>query len=123
MQSVIEAEITDIVQEIRLETSKSSGILTIRTNFLLSVLNVLWCMIAGHRYAHGDPRLVKMLEKNFAMTKAQTFVDPVVLAFPFLRDWFPKLFQADLIAKVYHESHLYSQVRILAIVTQEQGKV
>jgi hypothetical protein len=113
MQSVIELEICDIVQEIKEEIKKTDGVLRVRTNFLLSVLNVLWCMIAGQRYAHDDPKLVKMLEKNFAMTKAQTFIDPVLLAFPFLRTVCPKLFKIDLIMKTYEESHKYSQVRPL----------
>lgn len=47
MQSVIEAEIVDLVAEFKAETAKSDGVLKIRTTFMLSVLNVLWCMIAG----------------------------------------------------------------------------
>jgi methyl farnesoate epoxidase/farnesoate epoxidase len=111
MQSVIELEICDIVQEIKEEIKKTDGVLRVRTNFLLSVLNVLWCMIAGQRYAHDDPKLVKMLEKNFAMTKAQTFFDPHVIMTPFLRKIFPTFFKYDLVNKVFEESHEFSRVR------------
>ncbi|OXA39192.1 Methyl farnesoate epoxidase [Folsomia candida] len=108
MQSVIEAEICDLVTEFRTEIKSSNGTLTIRTTFILSVLNVLWCMIAGVRYAHDDPKLVKMLEKNFGMTKAQTFIDPVH-SFPFLKKVFPKFLKTDYVSKVFEESHQYSQ--------------
>jgi len=110
MQSVIEVEISDIMAAIRREMKDSDGIIKIRTTFLLSVLNVLWCMIAGHRYSHDDPKLKSMLNKNFAMTKAQTFVDPLVLLSPWLREIFPKLLKWSLVSKVYEESHEFSKV-------------
>lgn len=109
MQTVIEAEITDLVKEFKAETALSGGILKIRTTFILSVLNVLWCMIAGQRYAHDDPKLMKMMEKNFGMTKSQTFIDPVH-GFPWLKKILPKTFNVDYVSKVFEESHQYSQV-------------
>jgi len=110
MQSVIEVEISDIMAVMRREMKHSDGILKIRTTFLLSVLNVLWCMIAGHRYSHDDPKLTSMMQNNFAMIKAQTFVDPLVLLIPLLRNIFPNVFKWNLVSKVFEESHDFSRV-------------
>lgn len=113
MQSAIDAETTELVKEFNQAISTHGGIVRIRTTFVLSVLNVLWCMVAGQRYEHDDPKLVKMMERNFAMTKSITFAEPLHLVFSTVKKIFPSIFKEDLRLRVFKECHEFTQVRLI----------
>ncbi|CAL8124636.1 unnamed protein product [Orchesella dallaii] len=111
MQSAIEAEVQQLLQEFqeRIESSDRKGVVSIRTIFVLSVLNVLWCMVAGKRYDRNDPTLVEMMERNFSMTKSTTFIEPVQAIAPGLKKSFPWLVGEDMRLKVFQECHEFTR--------------
>lgn len=113
MQSAVEAETSALIKEFNDAILKDGGIIRVRTTFVLSVLNVLWCMVAGQRYEHDDPKLVKMMDRNFAMTKSITFAEPFHLAFSWVKRIFPSIFKEDLRLRVFDECHKFTQVKEL----------
>lgn len=113
MHNVISDEISHIVQRLKDKVSKEGNgiaIVRIQTLFILSVLNVLWCMIAGKKYSINDPKLVKMMDRNFTMTKKTVFASPLMLTFPWLFKTFPKLLGTTYMHKVFNECHDFSKV-------------
>ncbi len=116
MQSAIEAETTALEKDFKKAIDTKNGIVRIRTTFVLSVLNVLWCMVAGQRYEHDDPKLVKMMDRNFAMTKSTTFAEPFNLAFSWVKKIFPSIFKEDLRLRVFAECHQFTQVIISSMI-------
>lgn len=112
MQSAIEAETTELVKEFKEAIKSSDSIIRIRTTFTLSVLNVLWCMVAGQRYEHDDPKLLNLMQRNIAVTKSITFADIFHVAFKWMENYFPSIFNEDLRLNVYDECHKFTEVKI-----------
>ncbi|CAL8148197.1 unnamed protein product [Orchesella dallaii] len=113
MQSVIEAETTDLVKEFNETIKNHGGIMKIRTKFVLSLLNTLWCMVAGQRYPHDDPTLIKLMDRNFEMTKSRSFIDPFHFLLPKrIKDMFPSISKEDVRLRVYKECHDFTKILI-----------
>ncbi len=110
MQSAIEAETSLLIEEFKEAVIKNHGIISIRTTFVLPVLNVLWCMVAGQRYAHNDPKLLKLVEQNFLLTKSIKFGDPLEFTFKWIEKIFPSIFNETFRHKVYKEGFKFMQV-------------
>lgn len=110
MHSVITEEVGSLLEDFKKEMKASGGVVKFRNTFSLSVLNVLWCMVAGIRYEHDDPRLQKLLDHTFKLSKSATFGNPVELLIPFISKIAPWLFKANLRYKVFDEIHELSKV-------------
>lgn len=110
MHSVIIEEVNLLMEEFRKQTKTTGGILKFRNTFSLSVLNVLWCMVAGIRYEHDDPRLLKLLNHIFKLSKSVTFGNPLELLVPYLAKLAPGFFNAKMRYKTFDECHELSKV-------------
>lgn len=113
MHGVIIEESNVLMDEFKKTLKSTGGVVKFRNTFSLSVLNVLWCMVAGIRYEHDDPRLLKLLDHTFKLSKSATFGNPIELIIPFTRKIFPWLFKANLRYKVFDEIHVLSKVSFL----------
>lgn len=109
MQSAVEEEVQELIQEIGNIAGENGGCMKIRTVFVISVLNVLWCCVAGKRYAHNDPVLVKLMKMNFEVTKSTTFTEPLQTIAPWIKHVFPWLVKEDLRQRAYDSCHEFTK--------------
>ncbi|ODM90561.1 Methyl farnesoate epoxidase [Orchesella cincta] len=112
MHSVIITEVNLLADEFRKKIKSDNGVVKFRNTFSLSVLNVLWCMVAGIRYEHDDPRLLKLMGHIFNMSKSVTFGNPLELMLPFTKKFAPWLLKANLRNKVFDSCHELSKTLI-----------
>jgi len=90
MDSIIHEELSFLIAHVKRRLATTNNILTIHHNFDLSMVNVLWSLVTGHRFNYDDPILNEMLRHNDRINDAFNF-NNIYLPFPFLRHWFPKL--------------------------------
>ncbi|CAL8124686.1 unnamed protein product [Orchesella dallaii] len=109
MHIVIESELTDIVQELRTSVKENNGIHTFDCYFTLSILNVLWSMLAGTRYEHNDPKLLTLIKLVRDMMSSCNFGNSVLLAYPEWKDWFPDWTGLTLQRKCWKETNIFFQ--------------
>ena len=60
-ENLIQEEIQDLIEEIRVEAEASGGVVDFCERFNLSLLNVLWAVVSGERYKHDDAKLKKLI--------------------------------------------------------------
>ncbi|ODM94784.1 Methyl farnesoate epoxidase [Orchesella cincta] len=89
MHSAIQDELTEVVYELKESIKENNGIHYFDTCFTISTLNVLWSMLAGRRYEHSDPNLLKLLKIMRKMMESCNFGNSFLLAYPQWKDWFP----------------------------------
>lgn len=81
MESVIDEEITTITS--RLDKVVDDGIsLSMRQFFTVSILNVLWAMVAGYRFSHDDSKLLELIRLVDETSKANPIKGNVIQAIP-----------------------------------------
>lgn len=90
MEIVIREEVSDLLSYIRAGLEKTDGVLSVLHNFDLSVVNVLWSLVAGFRFSYDDPISNQMMRYNDKINEAFNF-NNIYLPFPILRKIFPKL--------------------------------
>jgi len=106
MDIVIADEISDLMAYFRKGLAQTNNVITVHHNFDLSVINVLWSLVAGFRFDYDDPIPNQMMRHNDRINEAFNF-NNVYLPFPFLRHWFPKLTGFDNHMKYYTEVQVF----------------
>lgn len=83
MESVIDEEIVLVFE--KMDKFASSGeSLGMHQFFAVSILNILWSMVAGVRFAHDDPKLQKLIKLLDETSKNAPVETNIAQAFPFL---------------------------------------
>jgi methyl farnesoate epoxidase/farnesoate epoxidase len=90
MESIVALELEEVKKRLTAEAGTNDGVILMQRYFQLSLLNVLWGMMAGRRYEAGDPKLETLLEINSGWFQSGNFGAGIVTAFPFLRFVFPE---------------------------------
>ncbi|CAG7822950.1 unnamed protein product [Allacma fusca] len=105
MESIMSIELQEMMEGLRKVAKTNGGKHRMERFFQLSLLNVVWTMLAGKRYSHDDPRLHKLLKLNSMWFQSGNFGGGIVIAYPFLRFLFPNLLgynlQKEANAKIY----------------------
>ncbi|CAL8124690.1 unnamed protein product [Orchesella dallaii] len=109
MHPVIESELKSIVNEMKLNVKENNGIHTFDCYFTLSILNVLWSMLAGTRFEHSDPRLVKLIKLVREMMSSCNFGNSILLAYPEWKEWFPDWTGLTVQRKCYNALNQFFQ--------------
>ncbi|ODM94255.1 Methyl farnesoate epoxidase [Orchesella cincta] len=109
MHSVIQSELTDIVYELRKYVKENNGIQNFDCYFTLTTLNVLWSMLAGTRYEHSDPKLLRLIKVMRDMMTSANLGNSILLAYPEWRDWFPDYTGQTLQRSVFKEMNGFFQ--------------
>jgi len=60
LEGLIMDEVTELVDWIQFQHGKP---LNLHRRYSLAVVNVLWTVLSGKRYAHNDPKLVAILDQ------------------------------------------------------------
>ncbi|ODM98759.1 Methyl farnesoate epoxidase [Orchesella cincta] len=91
MESMISVELHELTSRLRQRMADGrQAVVCMHNYFNLSVLNVLWSMIAGTRYSHDDEKLLALLEHVDMLMKCGS-VGNLSSMFPILRKLAPKL--------------------------------
>lgn len=83
MESVIDDEITLVLSSLENVTSSKKE-MSMRQFFTVSILNILWSMVAGFRFSHEDVKLKKLINLIDETSKNNPAKAGIVQAFPFL---------------------------------------
>lgn len=86
MEGLIHEEAQDCIKSIQ-NSVQSSGdsVIEINQRFGVSVINIIWAIVAGHRYKHGDEQFQKILKSIEESFRATSPSGNLVDMFPFLR--------------------------------------
>ena len=95
MEMTIQEELNYLTQSLndRLTADGGKSIVDMKQYFTISVLNILWNMIAGTRFTHEDKKLHKLLVLLDQVIRANAIGSlgtTMYTAFPFLRHIIPK---------------------------------
>ena len=102
MESIMHDEIINFSEQLRQEAC--NGPIDLANRFNVMVINVLWRIIGGKRFDYKDKKfaeLVGHLNEGFSAI-APTPRLAFLFAFPFLKDWAPKLTGFENIKRGYH---------------------
>lgn len=101
MESVMDEEITLVLE--RMDSYAGSGEeLSMRQFFTVSILNILWSMVAGFRFPHDNVRLHRLINLIDETSKNNPAKASIGQAFPLLRRFLknsPKLKQRQVFVK------------------------
>ncbi|ODM87145.1 Methyl farnesoate epoxidase [Orchesella cincta] len=89
MHSNIHDELFDIVSELKRSVKETNGIHSFDDYFTVSALNVVWSLLAGRRYEHSDPTLLRLTKMFKDSLESCNFGNSLPFAFPEWRNWFP----------------------------------
>ena len=109
MESIVSVELEEMMSRLT-KVATSDGIIVFERFFQLSLLNVLWSMLAGKRYSHDDPKLLKLLEINSLWFQSGSFGAGIITAFPFIRFLLPELTGSNMMIK--GNSAVYEFLRV-----------
>ena len=102
MEQIMQTEISNFCGDLRQESA--AGPVDLSNRFNVMVINVLWRLIGGRRFDYKDKkfsRLVENLNQGFSAI-APTPRLALLFAFPFLKDWAPRLTGFEDIKRGYH---------------------
>ncbi|ODM91034.1 Methyl farnesoate epoxidase [Orchesella cincta] len=109
MHSFIQAELVDLVNELKSSVKKNNGIHTFNNFFNLPSLNIVWSMLAGTRFEQNDPKMLKLVKMVEDFAASLSLANGVLLAFPEWKDWFPNLTGMSTQRKCFKETNDFFQ--------------
>ena len=84
------AEMEEMVSHLDLELKSRSSI-KMNKFFMVPIVNVVWSLIAGARFASDDVKLHDLNQRIDDYFKSGNFGSSLMAAYPFLKDWVPSL--------------------------------
>ncbi|CAL8121416.1 unnamed protein product [Orchesella dallaii] len=109
MHPIIQAELEEVVRDLKERIEESDGVLTVDGYFTISALNLVWSILAGKRYEHCDPKLLrlnKVVKEFFSSSNTST---NILFAYPEWRNWFPDWTGMTLLRNCYRETNSFFQ--------------
>jgi cytochrome P450 len=84
---IMEEELTDLVNRLNERLVEEKGVINMCQFFNISVLNILWSMMAGERFSHDDARLHKLVRGISNAMRMMSVGNNIMMAYPFLRHY------------------------------------
>ncbi|CAL8121418.1 unnamed protein product [Orchesella dallaii] len=109
MHPIIQAELEEVMTNIKTKIKEDNGIITFDGYFSISTLNLMWSMLAGARYEHSDPKLLKLTQVIKDFLASNNVTTNVLFAFPEWRHWFPDLTGMTAQRKCFKETNDFFQ--------------
>ena len=88
MEETLQDEIEDLIQSLSAQLSSGNNIVNMKQYFTISVLNILWSMMAGYRFSRDDVKLHNLLHLLDRLVKASAVGSSrmsAAIAFPIVR--------------------------------------
>ncbi|XP_021955195.1 methyl farnesoate epoxidase [Folsomia candida] len=89
--AVMEEELRELMSRLNSKLESEGNTVCMQQFFNISVLNIIWSMVAGVRFNHDDPEFVVLVANLNATLRLVTATGNIMLAFPFLSSILPKL--------------------------------
>ncbi|CAL8121420.1 unnamed protein product [Orchesella dallaii] len=109
MHAIIHAEIEEIISDLKSKIGENNGIITFDEYFSISTLNLVWSMLAGTRYEHSNPKLLKLTNVVKEFFLSTNTGNNVLLAFPEWRNWFPNWTGMTAQRNCHHKTNSFFQ--------------
>lgn len=90
-EAVMEEELQELISRLNQRIEQEGNILCISQFYTVSVLNILWSMVAGARFSHDDERLQSFVKTMAQVMKLLSASGNIFMAYPFLRHILPWL--------------------------------
>jgi hypothetical protein len=104
METTFQEDMVDTVEFLKSLVEKNDGVLLMDHLLLASIpVNILWSFVGGFKFQPGDEKLAKMIKYNELAMEIYGH-NNVYIAFPFLKDWFPKFSQHDHHMQMHKDS-------------------
>lgn len=88
---MMEEELRELMSRLNSKLESEGNTVCMQQFFNISVLNIIWSMVAGVRFNHDDPEFVVLVANLNATLRLVTATGNIMLAFPFLSSILPKL--------------------------------
>lgn len=87
MEGLIHEEAEECINSIKKSVKEAgpSCVININDKFAVSILNILWSIMAGTRYRHDDDKLKKLLNTIQESFRSGNVIGNLVFMYPFLR--------------------------------------
>ncbi|CAL8121818.1 unnamed protein product [Orchesella dallaii] len=89
--AVMEEELTELMKRLDEKIELEGSEVYMSQFFTVSVLNILWSMMAGTRFSHEDAKLTKIVKHIYDNTRFINATGNILMAFPALRTMLRKL--------------------------------
>jgi hypothetical protein len=90
-ETVAQEEIRELLSFVSKASKTSNGAVDMHGELTVSVINILWTIVAGKRYNRDDEEFLEFLGQITAMFRSGVKVTNYVIPFPFLRHIVPGL--------------------------------
>lgn len=87
----MEEELNELMERLDAKLETKTGGICMNQFFTVSVLNILWSMIAGTRFTHDDLQLQQLVKHIYDNTRFLNATGNILMAYPFLRSILRKL--------------------------------
>lgn len=85
--AVMEEELDELMQRLDEKLTGENGAeISLNQFFTVSVLNILWSMMAGTRFTHDDAHLQKLVKHIYDNTRFLNATGNILMAYPLLRN-------------------------------------
>lgn len=88
---VMEEEFEELMTRLNSRIREEGNTIPMSQFFTVSVLNILWSMVAGSRFSHDDHRLQSFVETMGPVMRLISTGGNIFMAYPFLRHILPWL--------------------------------
>jgi hypothetical protein len=97
MDATIQEELDDLIKPLNERIAHTGGrgvVVNMKQYFTISVLNILWSMMAAVRFSHDNKilhRLLVLMDQVVRANAIGSIGTTIYTAFPFLRHFLPKI--------------------------------
>ena len=123
MEDLVSHELEAIMRDINVSIEKNAGIVSPLTLFQLPSFNLAWIAVAGSRFDHDDPQLLKLLQLMSQIFKTAKVSGGLLGTFPWLQRLAPRLFNNNALTHLYRSSQAFIKVSIASLLTTSKINV
>ncbi|KAL5237917.1 hypothetical protein ACI65C_005327 [Semiaphis heraclei] len=107
MEKIIIEEVNDLMVDITIKGENGNKPIEVHGLFDVSILNGLWAMLAGHRFALNDSRLSRLMELVHVSFRMLDMSGGILNQMPFIRFLAPKCSGYEHIKQILLEFYIF----------------
>jgi len=112
MESVLDDEVKGLLGKLEALRVDHKGQVPMKGLFNMPVLNVLWSMVCETRSAEDDKKLQELFELVDKLSRATPIAGGILIPFPYLRFFFPKLTGNTYVRECNYKLQEYFRVQL-----------
>jgi len=84
-ERMMEEELQELLEGLNKKINEDENVVNMEQFFTVSVLNIIWSMVAGIRFSHDDPRIRILIKKISNVLRHVSGGGNILMAFPSMR--------------------------------------